>query len=66
MEKKKAGLFHASERDGVEYRKASLPSLIALKYYMCLPTSDMRRFMRMFLVLNFAFLFILLACTLVV
>lgn len=28
MEKKKAGLFHASERDGVEYRKASLPSLI--------------------------------------
>ncbi len=45
---------------------ASLASLIALKYYMCLPTSDMRRFMRMFLVLNFAFLFILLACTLVV
>ncbi len=28
MEKKKAGLFNASERDGVAYRKASLPSLI--------------------------------------
>lgn len=45
---------------------ASLASLIALKYYMCLPNSDMRRFMRVFLVLNFAFLAVLLLCTLVV
>lgn len=45
---------------------ASLASLIALKYYMCLPNSDMRRFMRVFLALNFAFLAVLMVATLIV
>lgn len=43
---------------------ASLASLIALKYYMCLPGADTRRFMCVFLALNLAFLALLLGCAL--